>query len=165
MEFLSLIPLPKLKSWVVNLERLVIVCMMIGHILFITIACFLVGTIVITVLFLLKNNWHTMLFWFQVYSIVIWYLYTLWNGSHNKSHYHQPPYKVVTIYWLFPMLHITSPCLTYFITGRLYLYLLIPFTYFVHLPHPLLSDSHHFALCIYESVSVWFCFVFFRCHM
>ena len=104
--------------------------------------------------FLLKNNWHTILYSFQVYNIVIWYLHTLWNGQHNKPSYYLSPYKVDTVlltvllyillYYIYITIYITilykhipyvlpySPCLIYVITGRLYL--LIPFNYFMHPP-------------------------------
>ena len=102
---------------------------------------------------LLKCSWRSTLCQFQVYYMVIWHLHTLWNDHHNKSSKHLSPYEVITlVLTAFLMLYITSPWLTYFITGGLSL--LIPFTYFPQHPPPI--------LCIYES----FCFVScFRFHI
>lgn len=70
--------------------------------------------------FLLQYNWHTISYYFRVYKIVIWYLYTFQNGYHCKPNYRLPLYKVITILLtMFPMLYITFPCLLYFITGSL----------------------------------------------
>ena len=35
------------------------------------------------------------IYYFQVYSIVIWCFYTLWNDPHSKTGYHLSPYKAV----------------------------------------------------------------------
>ena len=50
--------------------------------------------------------------------------------------------------------------MAYFLTGRLYL--LIPFTYYVH-SIPFHFNNYLFVLCFYESVS--FCFVFWVSHI
>ena len=34
---------------------------------------------------LLRHSWHTILYWFQVYNIMNWHLYTLWIDNHEKS--------------------------------------------------------------------------------
>ena len=68
-------------------------------------------------------------------------------GLHTIPSY----YKILTIY---PVLYITCLWLIYFITGSLNL--LIPFTCFTLLPHPLPSGNHQFVLCISEPVSVLF---------
>ena len=55
----------------------------------------------IFVCLLLRYNWHIKLYWFQVYNIMIWYLYPLWNDHHNKSIYHLSPYIVTNYFFLF----------------------------------------------------------------
>ena len=90
---------------------------------------------------LLKYSWFTILYLFQVYNIVIWYFYRL--------HTIQSYYKILII---FPMLHITSLWLIYFITGSFYL--LILFICFSPPPSPLPSGNGMFVLCICKFVSV-----------
>ena len=46
---------------------------------------------------LLKYSWCTILYYFQVYNIVVQHLNTLWNDHHNKSSSHLSPYKVITV--------------------------------------------------------------------
>ena len=41
-----------------------------------------------------KHSWHTLLYYFQVYNIVIWHLYAWQNHHHGKSKFHLSPYKV-----------------------------------------------------------------------
>ena len=54
----------------------------------------------------------------------------------------------IVLLTLVTMLYITSPWLIYFITGSLYL--LTPFTHFIHHPCPPTSGNHESVLCIYE---------------
>lgn len=55
-------------------------------------------------LFLLKYSWHTVLYKFKVYNIVILYLYTLWFDYHDKSSNHLLLSKVIMILLtLFPV--------------------------------------------------------------
>ena len=48
----------------------------------------------------LRCNWHISLYFFQVYHIMIWYLYTLQNDHHGKSRYHPSPSKVTYFFLL-----------------------------------------------------------------
>ena len=41
--------------------------------------------------------WHTILYYFQVFYVVIWHLHTLWNDHHSKSSNHLSSYKVITM--------------------------------------------------------------------
>lgn len=55
-------------------------------------------------IFLLNYNWRAVLYQFQIYKIVIWYFYTVWN-RHGRSSYHLSPYQVMTVLWvIFPVL-------------------------------------------------------------
>ena len=75
---------------------------------------------------LLKYSWFTILYYFQLYSIVICiFIYNI-------------PYKfIIILLIMFPVLYITFLWLIYFTTGSLYL--LILFTYFFLSPYPSLS--------------------------
>ena len=71
---------------------------------------------------------------------------------------HLLPCKDVTILLtIFLMLYIPSLRFIYFVAGSLCV--LIPFTYFTPVPTPLLSGNHQFVLCVYEAVSLLFCFL------
>lgn len=54
--------------------------------------------LMITFLFLFRFDWHTALDYFQVHSLMIWYLYRLWH-DHNESGSHLSPY-MVTVFFL-----------------------------------------------------------------
>ena len=67
---------------------------------------------------------------------------------------------------IFPTLHISYSWLISFITGILYLLILL--TFFFPLPINLPSGHHQFVLCVYKSVSVcyiWSLVLFFRTHL
>ena len=76
------------------------------------------------------------------------------------SSHHLSLYKVATILLTtFPMLYITSLCLIYFVTGRLYF--LIPFTYFDH-PSTLFPSSNH-QFVLYLNLFLFWFFVHLFC--
>lgn len=103
---------------------------------------------------------------FQVYNIMIWYVYTLWNDCY-KFTYHSSPHS----YSIFPgwkkinirnfhiynklllttvtVLYITSRGLFCLITGSLYFW--TAFTHFLP-PQPTASGSYQAVHCIYEFV-------------
>lgn len=63
-----------------------------------------------------------------MFITVIWCFYTVQNDAPDKSRCHLSPSKIITVLLTtFPMLYITSQGITYFITGILYLLLLICF--------------------------------------
>lgn len=41
----------------------------------------------------------------DVPNTVIWRLYTLWDGHHQKSSYHRSPYKLISIIEYIPYPH------------------------------------------------------------
>ena len=118
--------------------------------------------------------WHVTLFKFQVYNLMIWYLYTLQN-DHNKSSYHPSPSIVRKILFLFfslwwgllrftlsnfqiyntvlltiaTILYIISPWLIYFVSG--YLYLLTPFTHLAHHPVLISLKKTYQVLTMYQA--------------
>ena len=71
-------------------------------------------------------NWHTILYQFQLYHLVNWYFYTLWNDHHDKSSYQLSSYSYYNIidYLSFAVHYIS---MTYFVTGSLYPLILLPF--------------------------------------
>ena len=61
---------------------------------------------------LLKYNWHTMLYYFQMYKIVIWQFYTLLTAHQGKCSYHLSPHnRIAILLTIFPMLYFSSPWL------------------------------------------------------
>lgn len=131
--------------------------------------------------FLLKYNWHVTLILFQVYKIMIQYLYTLyqysihcvqymytpWNDHHSKSSYHLLLYEAITqLLTIGSTLYILYPWCIYFVT--VYLGLLISLSYFFLPPTP----SHLATTYLFSVFRTLFLFshvctfvLFFRFHM
>lgn len=72
--------------------------------------------------FLLKYNPHTISYYFQVYIVVIWYIYMFWNDHHDKSIYHLSPYKIITVLWVYSLYYTL-----YSVIYLLYSWKFIPF--------------------------------------
>lgn len=92
-----------------------------------------------------------------MYNIMIQHLYTLGSDHYHKPSHHQPPYEVDTQYELYSLSCTLYPCvLSYFVSGRLHLFILFP--YFAHLPPPSsLAVIRLFSVSISQFL---FCFVF-----
>ena len=120
------------------------------------------------VLYAISLSWYimvpeiwTMLLrgWLCLHKCSYWNLCILELSKVRVAFFFLFPYKVIKILLtLFPMLHITSPWLIYFITGSLYL--LVPFPYFAHPPSPCPLAS---VCSLYLCVS--FCFMFVRLYI
>ena len=70
------------------------------------------------------------------------------KDHHNQSSYYLSP-KLILLLTIFPMLHITSPWLIYFISGSFYL--LIPITQFVP-NHPPLANTNLFSVPMRQAI-------------
>jgi len=106
--------------------------------------------------FLLKYNPHTISCYFQVYIIVIWYLYVLkWSPW---CLYTTSPYKITTVLWIYSLY-----CTLYSMIYLLYSWKFIPFNslYLFSFPIQFLSPLETINL-FSVSVSLFlFCFVCF----
>ena len=54
---------------------------------------------------------------FQVYYMVIWYLHTLWNDCHHKSHNYLSPY-LLNYYWPYSLCYTLHPVAYLFYNWR-----------------------------------------------
>ena len=71
--------------------------------------------VVVVVVVVMKYDWLTILYQFQIYNTVIWYSYMLWNDHHYRSSYHI--YLHVTILLtILPMPYITSIPMTCYLS-------------------------------------------------
>ena len=106
--------------------------------------------------------WHTIVWCnFQVYYVFQrWHLPTLWDDHYDESSNHLSLCKVIVkLLSMFLMLYITSMWLIYYITGSLCL--LIPFTYFMHLPP---TFPLNYSYCsIYSLLLFWLVCLDFTC--
>ena len=136
--------------------------------------------------FKLRYNWHISLYLFQVYHIMIWYLYRLQNDHHSKSRYHPSPSKVTYFFLLmrtFKIYYLSNfqVCNTIILTifkymihyiSMTYLFYtwkfvpLTPFTHFAHLLTPIPSSTTNFVTVSVSLILFCFLFVrFFRVHI
>ena len=112
-------------------------------------------------IFQLQLTFNTILYWFQVYSIVVRQSYTLQSGPPHISSIHLALYLVITILLtIFPMgMYFTSPRLLHSYDQFV---VLNPFTFFTQSPNPLPSGNHQSIFFIYESVSIYFALYFLK---
>ena len=122
--------------------------------------CFNIRFLSLTYFFKLQLTFNIILYYFQMYIILIRYLYNL-QSDPLKSSIHLALYIVIAILLtIFPRLYFVSPWLF-----SNYQLVLNPFTFSPSPPTSLLSGNHEFI-----SVSMCFCFVclfilFFRFHI
>ena len=83
----------------------------------------------------LKNNWLTILYYFQIYSTIIQYFLQLQNDHHNKSSCHLSPFKLSQCYWPYRLCQTIITSLWFLSETFCFL---ISLTYFTHPPHPTL---------------------------
>lgn len=111
----------------------------------------------ITLFFLMKSSWRTILYLLQAYHIVIQHCSILGVLIIVLTICTTQCY-ITLLTTVFPVLYFMSMCIMYFITASLYL--VIPFTSF-SLPPTLSSGNHQFIMCIYESfLFLFICFCF-----
>ena len=134
--------------------------------------------ILLVCLFSLEYSWHTELYSFHVYNIMIWYLYILQNDHHSKlTSVTICSYRIflcmstlrihclsnsriynTNLLTILAMQYVTYPWPIYFVTGNLFL--LPPFTHFSHsLPPPLATPN---LFSIYRHGFLLFSFVCVR---
>ena len=107
--------------------------------------------------FFLNYSWHTILYYFQVYHIVIRHSYTLWSDYPYKFSTHLTLDIVITIFWLY------SLCCTLYPHDSFHNWqfvFLIPSSCSPIFPSPLPSGNYQFSVfmsCFYL-VSL-FCFL------
>lgn len=108
-------------------------------------------------LFLFRCNiWCTLFFYFQMYCIMIWHLYSLWNHHHHETSNHLFPYQNFTVLLTKHIVHIWHP------HNLLRNWRFLPSVYLFCPPfNPLASGNHLFVLCINESPFILFYFIRF----
>ena len=97
-------------------------------------------------------SWYSILYYFQVYSIVVRHLFNLWSDppiSLVPTLHHTQ--LIAILLTIFPML-----CFT-FSNCQL---ILLNSSFSPKVPTPLPPGNHHIILCIYEYVSILFVHVF-----
>ena len=103
----------------------------------------------------LKNNWLTILYYFQIYSTIIQYFLQLQNDHHNKSSCHLSPFKLSQCYWPYRLCQTIITSLWFLSETFCFL---ISLTYFTHhLTSPLPFGNNLSILWICDCDSIWLC--------